>query len=146
MISRPEVTHYERDAADSFLILACDGLWDELSSEKSVEVVSKYLEDKYQENFATTLMKAGISGYEVGNGLLDHDRIQHNLSIPSPLSRRYRDDMTVCVAFFERLDDSIPKVDSRGKEMDPVPAFESPSSPQLKKWVQALRNHFQSKL
>ena len=43
MISQPEVHSIELTAADNFLILACDGVWDVLSNQEAVSYVHRRL-------------------------------------------------------------------------------------------------------
>jgi len=43
----PEFSHFQLNPeTDSFLIIACDGLWDVLSPEEAVEVVEEYLKEQ----------------------------------------------------------------------------------------------------
>jgi pyruvate dehydrogenase phosphatase len=135
----PEVMHYERDTSDMFLILACDGLWDDLSSEKSVEIVSQLIQGKYQGNYATALIKAALSDYEHVGVFENWDRIQHHYSIPPPKSRRYRDDMTINVVFFDG-------VERKGNEIPTIPNYQPPQPPQLDIWVNQIKSRFLSKL
>jgi serine/threonine protein phosphatase PrpC len=129
------------DANDKFMIMACDGLWDDLSSEKSVEIVSGLMNEGYKENYATALFKAALSGAEQGGPLNDIDRIQHHLSIPPPLCRRYRDDMTINVLFFDGV-----QVKKDGVALNEVVPLVEPSSPQLEAWVKFLSDRIFSKL
>ncbi|KAI8894434.1 phosphatase 2C-like domain-containing protein [Globomyces pollinis-pini] len=131
--AEPEVIHYQRDSADSFLILACDGLWDELSSSKSVDIVGKLLEDKYKGNYATTLMNAALSGADSGGKLEDPTRIQHHLSISAPYSRRYRDDMTINVVHLGKT------IEAEGKFIENVRPYQQAGGGQLNSWVQVLK-------
>jgi pyruvate dehydrogenase phosphatase len=87
----PVVTTVEiNPETDSFLILATDGLWDEISSENAVDLVAKY---KDETHVATELIQEALSkGDEV--------RLARILGIPSGLSRKFRDDITVNVLFF----------------------------------------------
>jgi serine/threonine protein phosphatase PrpC len=137
--SSPEVVHYQRDQNDLFLILACDGLWDDMSSEQSVQLVSKLIKEKYSGNYATALIKAALSGYGEGGGLENWERIQHHYSIPSPQSRRYRDDMTINVVFFDG-------VEQKGNEIPVIPRYKKPTAPQLETWIHQIQSRLQSKL
>ncbi|KAJ3445627.1 phosphatase 2c [Anaeramoeba flamelloides] len=38
--AEPQINNFQLSSADSFIILACDGVWDVLSEEKAVEIVS----------------------------------------------------------------------------------------------------------
>ena len=106
-----------------------------MSSDTSVKVVKELTTKGYAGNYATALIQAGISGYGAGGTLLDAARIQHSLSIPSPQSRRYRDDMTVGVLFLgARLDNSA------SKHLAPVPVAPAAVSPKIYDWVAILKN------
>lgn len=139
----PEVVCYKRDRNDKFLILACDGLWDDLESETAVKVVKNLIEDNYQGNYATVLMKAAMSGYEKGGKLEDLERIRHLLSIPAPKSRRYRDDMTVNVVLF---DGAVPGLNPSSTLVGAVVPKPTVTSPQIYKWAGILKNSSASKL
>ncbi|KAJ1344715.1 hypothetical protein BSLG_000238 [Batrachochytrium salamandrivorans] len=114
--AEPEVIHYERDTHDEFLIMATDGLWDEVTSDISAQLVG----DKFGKgatkdsasavasatdaavvdvgaNAASVLVRSALSD---GDTVPDNDRIRHILSISNGKSRRYRDDITVNVAYF----------------------------------------------
>ena len=39
----PEITKTERSSSDKYLILACDGIWDCLSNQECVNLVSEYM-------------------------------------------------------------------------------------------------------
>lgn len=41
VVATPEIRHAELNDAASFLILACDGIWDMLSNEEAVKIVEK---------------------------------------------------------------------------------------------------------
>lgn len=119
-----------------FLVLATDGLWDELSSAEVVSLVGGYLDGRRgdvakAELAATVSVSAEDSGIEgkdvtsktkqgsmegkwafvdknIGTHLIrnalggaDKEKLGQLLSIPSPYSRRYRDDITVTVVWWE---------------------------------------------
>ncbi|KAF8759675.1 Protein serine threonine phosphatase 2C [Rhizoctonia solani] len=121
-----------------FLVLATDGLWDELSSAEVVSLVGGYLEGRRgnvsKAQLANTVIisksaeGAGIEGKDtaskakqgstdgewafvdenIGTHLIrnafggaDKEKLSQLLSIPSPYSRRYRDDVTVTVVWWE---------------------------------------------
>ncbi|KAJ3348925.1 [Pyruvate dehydrogenase [acetyl-transferring]]-phosphatase 1, mitochondrial [Kappamyces sp. JEL0680] len=136
--AEPEVTYYKRDENDEFIVLACDGLWDDMDSNTSVQVVKNLMGKGYTGNYSTALMIAALSG----NGRFP-ERVQHSLSIPAPKSRGYRDDMTVSVLFFPSA--KVPKAVS-SIPLPPVPPFTPTTAPQLYDWVGFLKNKPQSKL
>ncbi|KAI8908369.1 phosphatase 2C-like domain-containing protein [Gorgonomyces haynaldii] len=126
----PEVVHYEREDNDKFLILATDGLWDELENEQ----VAQELGDWYQSKDGhpcTRLIKRALGGPTVSE-----ERITHHLSIPAPQCRRYRDDITVGVLLFDYVGQGLPLV------LDPKPV----GHPQLQKWVEYLQKVPKAKL
>lgn len=148
VIARPVVTHRKLsflpspssnvDSTDSkstlrFIVLATDGLWDELSSEEVVSLVGGHLsglkgtilKSKLADLVPTTSGSMGVDGKSIkklnkeagswafldenlsahlirnafGGG--DERSLRKRLSIPAPLSRRYRDDVTVTVVWWE---------------------------------------------
>ena len=109
LTAEPEVTSYQLQRSDKFLILATDGLWDMLSNEEAVDFVRDNLQRHnpgysitYQEqkstsnleNSASRLIKEALGGE-------DHVVVSTSLSIPYPDVRMYRDDITVTVVHFD---------------------------------------------
>ncbi|KAA1466587.1 protein serine/threonine phosphatase 2C [Dentipellis sp. KUC8613] len=115
-----------------FLVLATDGLWDQLSSEEVVSLVgghlqglkgnvtksdlpslvpvaegSKTVEGKEKRDKADggswSFVDDNLSAHLIRNafGGGDESKLRRLLSIPSPHSRRYRDDVTVTVVWWE---------------------------------------------
>ncbi|KAJ3045532.1 hypothetical protein HDV00_009189 [Rhizophlyctis rosea] len=109
--AEPEVTHYLLNPkTDRFLILATDGLYDELTSDECVDLVGKYMEthslvpasqyfrpmNKWlckDDNAATHLIRNAL-----GKG--SDEKMGKLLALQAPRSRRFRDDITVNVVFF----------------------------------------------
>ncbi|KAJ9049511.1 hypothetical protein DSO57_1023639 [Entomophthora muscae] len=124
--AKPEVHFHKLDARhDQFLVLATDGLYDELSSQRIVELVGDQLarpaasnadnatklrsKKSSQEafafqdsNLATHLIRNAIGGgkFEMRDGEVSSTLMLKRLSIPAPKSRSYRDDITVVVLLF----------------------------------------------
>jgi pyruvate dehydrogenase phosphatase len=115
LTAEPEVTSYQLQCSDKFLVLATDGLWDMLSNEEVVHFVKEHVNKKegtpveknsldisYNEqdlpcemlNSASCLIREALGGD-------DHVSVSTSLSIPYPDVRTYRDDMTVIVIFFD---------------------------------------------
>lgn len=117
-----------------FLILATDGLWDELKSEEAVALVGAHLSGLRSPRVARSALSgstrvgnsAGIDGKDAsirsgrregewafvdenpGTHLLrnafggaDEGRLRRLMSYRAPVSRRYRDDCTVTVVWWE---------------------------------------------
>ncbi|KAJ7180347.1 phophatase 2C family protein [Mycena crocata] len=139
--ARPVVTHRKLDlppksdasgAALRFIVLATDGLWDELSSEDVVRLVGGHLKGLQGAVPKTTLPTlvptstgaATVEGKDARRkrdaeqwafidvnpaahlirnafGGADTDALRRLLSIPAPLARRHRDDVSVTVVWWE---------------------------------------------
>ncbi|KAF6762233.1 phophatase 2C family protein [Ephemerocybe angulata] len=156
--SRPEITHRTlplpqpspegspgsaaSQKAKYFLVMATDGLWDELSNDDVVSLVGGYLQGLKGNVPKAQLpnvvpISSGTSGVEgkrekksnkvegswafadenasahlirnaFGGG--DEAILRRRLSIPAPWSRRYRDDVTVTVVWWEEGGESAPQI------------------------------------
>lgn len=104
----PVIVHHELDSRDAFMILATDGLWDTLPSEDAVAMVADLIEGARPTSLAEptiyTKMDSNAATHLIRNSLggRDHGRVQQLLRLQPPISRRYRDDVTVNVVFFDR--------------------------------------------
>ncbi|KAH8118647.1 hypothetical protein DFH11DRAFT_1723513 [Phellopilus nigrolimitatus] len=136
--ARPTAAEPARPAL-RFLVLATDGLWDQLSSRDAVALVAGHLAGlrapavsraELAARAPTRLGTPGVEGKNKGGAnanaserdghawaFVDADpaahlvrnafgggdtaRLRQLLSIPAPLSRRYRDDVTVTVVWWE---------------------------------------------
>jgi len=151
--ARPEVTHrklslppYANPSAKPkstmrFLVLATDGLWDELSSEEVVALVGGHLagikgnvpKAQLPEMVRTTSGSPTVNGksseprrstegkwafvddnvctHLIRNALggADESKLRKLLSIPAPLSRSYRDDITATVVWWEDGPNATPE-------------------------------------
>ncbi|PVZ97692.1 hypothetical protein BB558_006343 [Smittium angustum] len=99
------VQHKIRSGSDKFIIIATDGLWDRLTSQQAVDVVGSWIDKgsdgtlgSKNQNPSSNLIKLSLS-YDY-NGNLISDLPNTLLAIPSPYSRRYRDDISVYVIVF----------------------------------------------
>lgn len=143
--ARPEVTCRTEvlpgaklpDSKMRFLILATDGLWDEISSQDACTLVAGHLaglrgtvpKKDLAEQVKLNTMSDGIDGKEkkenkqdlTGSWLFKDDNIathllrnalgggdpaklQRLVSIPAPFSRRFRDDITITVIWWEEAE------------------------------------------
>ncbi len=114
-----------------FLVMATDGLWDQLSSEEVVSLVGGYLtglkgiipksdlpsliptssgktiegkEKRLKDNTGSwAFVDDNISTHLIRNafGGGDDEQLRKLLSIPAPLARNYRDDVTCTIIFWE---------------------------------------------
>ncbi|KAJ3218903.1 hypothetical protein HDU67_003542 [Dinochytrium kinnereticum] len=119
LTAEPVITRYKIDLSrDRFLVLATDGLFDELESEEIVEIVAGHMlsrgvlrtdgadgeggvvaGDRWSqsdENAATCLIRNALGGR-------NEERLGRLLGIPAPYSRKFRDDITVNVIFFDDI-------------------------------------------
>ncbi|KAJ3108564.1 hypothetical protein HDU97_000846 [Phlyctochytrium planicorne] len=148
LTAEPVITRYRLDPTrDRFLVLATDGLFDELESEEVVDIVAGYLaqngilsshntslSELQAEKPSTSIQGASSFEYQrwaqvdenVATSLIrnalggrDEDRLGRILAIPAPYSRRFRDDITVNVVFFGDLLSSASLVD-RLQSPDPA--------------------------
>ncbi|KAH6562166.1 hypothetical protein BASA62_009307 [Batrachochytrium salamandrivorans] len=89
--AEPEVIHYERDTHDDLERGATKDSASAVASATDAAVVD------VGANAASVLVRSALSD---GDTVPDNDRIRHILSISNGKSRRYRDDITVNVAYF----------------------------------------------
>ncbi|EPY50872.1 pyruvate dehydrogenase phosphatase [Schizosaccharomyces cryophilus OY26] len=117
----PEVETIKVDSKKhKFLIMASDGLWDTMSSERAVELVGQWIDSEFAENHASEntspstfnplkwfhktlpVVDGNAATHLIRNALGRKDEmVSALLTLTYPLSRRYRDDLTVTVIFFE---------------------------------------------
>jgi pyruvate dehydrogenase phosphatase len=100
--ARPVITTHKIEANDRFMVIATDGLYDDLSNDEIIEVVAGHLDEKarltekwsYEDkNVATSLVRNAFGG-------LDTHKTAQLLSIPAPRTRNFRDDITILVILF----------------------------------------------
>ncbi|TFK68201.1 protein serine/threonine phosphatase 2C [Pluteus cervinus] len=149
--ARPVVTHRKLffkpttdEKALRFLVLATDGLWDQLTSEEVVSLVGGHLAglkgsipkstlpdlipttsgtptvDGKEKNSTKGSVEDGSWAFKDENlsvhlirnafGGGDELALRQRLSIPAPYSRRYRDDVTVTVVWWEEGNEAEAKV------------------------------------
>lgn len=127
----PDIYYHRLTPKDKFLIIASDGLWDMMTPLQAVKLVGEHMKGKVffnllklpkkniqlgdidellvhrkeslkskpkDKNAATHLIRHAIGGTEYG---VDHSRLAHLLSLAPDVSRMFRDDMTVTVAYFD---------------------------------------------
>ncbi|MBN3298126.1 PDP1 phosphatase, partial [Amia calva] len=126
LIAEPEVTHHRLRPQDKFLILATDGLWDQMHRQNVIQVIGEHLTGLHWQkpisglSFTLGQMHSLLverkarasSAFEDHNmathlirhclggdgfGMVDRRRLAKMLSLPPDLSRMYRDDITVTV-------------------------------------------------
>uniref|UniRef100_A0A667YUH7 Si:ch211-15p9.2 n=1 Tax=Myripristis murdjan TaxID=586833 RepID=A0A667YUH7_9TELE len=124
--ARPEVTCHRIRAADKFLVLATDGLWELMHRQTVVQLVGQHrlhqlsagvtlgglqrllLERKGRalaaledQNAATHLLRHAVG--DDGYGGVEPRRLAKMLSLPADVARMYRDDITITVIQLNEL-------------------------------------------
>ncbi|KAF7652266.1 hypothetical protein LDENG_00098990 [Lucifuga dentata] len=125
----PELTYHKLRPQDRFLILATDGLWDELGNEEAVQLVGEHLSGIHRQapvspsekqlklgQMHELLLKRQVLAspildtnaathlirYALGTGVyggLCQERLTSMLALPDDLARMYRDDITATVVY-----------------------------------------------
>ncbi|KPJ00081.1 [Pyruvate dehydrogenase [acetyl-transferring]]-phosphatase 1, mitochondrial [Papilio xuthus] len=131
LTAKPDIFYHRLSPKDKFLIIASDGLWDMLTPLQAVKLVGEHMKGKVfynplklpkkniqlgdinelllhrkeslkskpkDRNAATHLIRHAIGGTEYG---IDHSRLAHLLSLTPDVSRMFRDDITVTIAYFD---------------------------------------------
>lgn len=126
LTAEPEVVHHKLTKRDKFLVLATDGLWEMMSNEEVVRLVSEHIvgeetEDKFQRtdskatlgsiNQTLVKRKSGLSfktdDSNAATHLIrqalgpEHRKVSDMLTLPRDVVRYYRDDITITVVFFD---------------------------------------------
>ncbi|KAI7834438.1 phosphatase 2C-like domain-containing protein [Kickxella alabastrina] len=101
--AHPVIVRHKLGKGDRFIVVASDGLYDQMADADIVQVVAQWYEARdpasglvtKDKNAATHLIRAALS--TDGNGNRRDEIIRYMLAIPPPVSRRYRDDISVAV-------------------------------------------------
>lgn len=123
--AEPEVVHHHLTPKDKFLVLASDGLWECLSPDKVIQLVAGHLDGQQvlvnyapaedatlkqvndilgqrrsslknralDSNAATHLLRCALGP--------DHGQVSAQLTLPQPIVRFYRDDISIVVIYFD---------------------------------------------
>ncbi|XP_071957416.1 pyruvate dehydrogenase [acetyl-transferring]-phosphatase 1, mitochondrial-like [Antedon mediterranea] len=123
LIATPEIKTHTITEKDKFMILASDGLWEMISTDKCIKLVGDFLQPQtmddieglslvklqsrikqrkdtlrpVDDNVATHLIRYALCG---NGNKFKHDKLSTSLTLPKEISRSYRDDITVTVVFF----------------------------------------------
>ncbi|KAJ1989780.1 [Pyruvate dehydrogenase [acetyl-transferring]]-phosphatase 1, mitochondrial [Coemansia spiralis] len=107
--ANPEIVRHKLDENDKFIVVASDGLYDQLSDAEVVNTVARWYEANQKRsetlmtqdmNVATHLIRLALS-IDESNQYSD-TAIGKLLAIPSPHSRRFRDDISAMVILLDR--------------------------------------------
>jgi pyruvate dehydrogenase phosphatase len=107
LTAEPVITSHHLSPSDSFLVLATDGLWERLNSDRVVELVGEHIEEMkrrkeedkdlfFDSNVSTHLIRHALGGQNT-------KKLSVLLKLEPPFSRMARDDITVVVVFFKKL-------------------------------------------
>lgn len=126
----PEITYHRLRPQDRFLILASDGLWDEMDNEEAVQLVAEHLTGVHlqapvlasqrqlslgqmhqlllqRRARATPALDLNAATHLIRHALgtneygeMDQERLAAMLALPDDLARMYRDDITITVIYF----------------------------------------------
>lgn len=131
LTAKPEIIYHRLTPCDKFLVIASDGLWDLISPAQVIRYVGEHMSGKVtlsplklprknmklidinemllqrkeglkmkpkDRNAATHLIRNALGGTEYG---IDHGKLSQLLTLPSDVSRLFRDDITVTVIYFD---------------------------------------------
>ncbi|KZC04715.1 PREDICTED: pyruvate dehydrogenase [acetyl-transferring]-phosphatase 1, mitochondrial [Dufourea novaeangliae] len=131
LTAKPEVKYHRLTPRDKFLIIASDGLWDLISPLQAVRLVGEHMSGKItlsplrlpcknmklsdinnmllqrkeglkkkplDSNAATHLLRHALGGTDYG---IDHGKLSRLLTLPNPVVRIFRDDITITVVYMD---------------------------------------------
>ncbi|KAJ1988776.1 hypothetical protein GGI25_005136 [Coemansia spiralis] len=107
--AKPVIVRHQLNANDKFVVIASDGLYDQLSDAEVVDAVAQWYEANQEQsatlvtqdkNAATHLIRSALSTDRFGRR--SDTVIRRLLAIPPPHSRRFRDDISVTIITLDR--------------------------------------------
>ncbi|KAK2726475.1 pyruvate dehydrogenase [acetyl-transferring]-phosphatase 1, mitochondrial-like isoform X2 [Artemia franciscana] len=131
LTARPEIMQRHLSNNDKFLILATDGLWDQLTPSQAVKLVGEHMLGhealgplilpptdvslgvvhdlllKRRENLSKRPEDMNVATHLLRHALagtatgLDHDRLAQLLTMPEDIVRHFRDDISIIVVYFD---------------------------------------------
>lgn len=110
--ARPVIVRHKLSPQDKFMVMATDGLYDQLTDAQVVDAVAQWYEAEHQKrkkrnqtlttrdaNAATHLIRAALS---TSRGGKQNEKVMRTLlAIPAPHSRRFRDDISATVVMLQ---------------------------------------------
>ncbi|KAL2917095.1 hypothetical protein HK105_203159 [Polyrhizophydium stewartii] len=110
----PDIVHRKLTSQDQFLVLASDGIFDELSSERVVEIIGDFLQhapltsssstlcEIRHPNAATHVVRQALKGGDLAPDSKNGDRyVSRMLTMTTADARDWRDDMTIQIILFK---------------------------------------------
>uniref|UniRef100_T1IYH4 PPM-type phosphatase domain-containing protein n=1 Tax=Strigamia maritima TaxID=126957 RepID=T1IYH4_STRMM len=131
LTARPEVTYHRLMPRDRFLVMATDGLWDQISVHKVIHLVGEYMRgrqtldllqlpnknmklrevkellEQRREGLKSKLVDANAATHLIRNALggteygVEHSMLSQMLCYSDDVVRLIRDDITITVVFFD---------------------------------------------
>ncbi|XP_013794239.1 pyruvate dehydrogenase [acetyl-transferring]-phosphatase 1, mitochondrial-like isoform X1 [Limulus polyphemus] len=131
LTARPEVIHHRLTPRDKFLVIASDGLWEQLMPHKVVKFVGQHMSGRQtldvlrlprrnmklkeidsilhqrKEGLAKKPVDANAATHLIRIALgrteygVEHSKLASMLSLPDELVRTFRDDITIIVIYFD---------------------------------------------
>ncbi|KAJ2786041.1 [Pyruvate dehydrogenase [acetyl-transferring]]-phosphatase 1, mitochondrial [Coemansia interrupta] len=115
--AHPVIVRHRLGPQDKFIVVASDGLYDQMSDADIVNTVAGWYETRgvkgatEDANAATHLVRAALETDSLGRRSKGY--IQQLLAIPPPLSRRFRDDISVAIVTLnDHADETAEKIKS----------------------------------
>jgi len=127
LICRPQVMDFTLQKNDRFIIIASDGLWETMSSERAVEIVGDHLVGMSMRDRFVLENYGSLSIGDINQVLMDrrkgkaymtcdvnaathlmrhalgfeHRKVSEMLTLPVGMSRFYRDDITIVIVYLD---------------------------------------------
>ena len=106
VIAEPVLTQHKFTPADKFLVLATDGLWERLSNQQVVDIVGGAVaHERERRGLGSSADSASCCSINAATELLWHSlggtegNVSDLLAVDPQLSRYFRDDITIMVAY-----------------------------------------------
>ena len=128
IIAKPEITYFCIDNEIDFLILGCDGIFDQLSNEEVVDCVWMTCEDQILNE---EMMIVSNGEYEAKN-CHDQCRMGVDMIMKSSLMRKTLDNITVVMVAFHNFENEVNKrIESRNEYAIKIPIINDNDSYQF---------------
>ena len=127
LTAEPEVIHHPLTPRDKFLVLASDGLWEQLDPKQVVHLIAGHMDGKQVLHTDFKLPESDMILKDINDLLItrksklakkpldqnvtshllrmalgpEHGKLSHYLTLPDVVVRQYRDDISITVIFFD---------------------------------------------
>ncbi|KAJ2705985.1 hypothetical protein FB645_001962 [Coemansia sp. IMI 203386] len=111
--AHPVIVRHKLSKNDRFIVVASDGLYDQMPDADIVDTVAQWYEARdpksglitQDKNAATHLIRAALSTDRMGQR--NDNLIRQLLAIPPPVSRRFRDDISVSIVTLNEKQEKV---------------------------------------